>query len=426
MISVCPTRQSLARAVLCLLLALVPGLARAQRPGADLPPPPGADLPPPPGPAPGDADVTPDGPPGNPDVGAPIPGGDPAQLPAPPSPATASEARTAMVIDAATRGIDPRVGQHVTHVMRQTLTALGYSVIDAAATVGAAQHARMTYPPAPADLWRVTLSAGVDRTAFARVWADGGRYIFELTVASADGTGPFFARGSSGAEDLYPVVEQLTRQAVPPPTVWDAAGAARYRGAATGAVAASAQPSAAQSPHTSQLAAPTPGLVLGPVTGAPFIRPLSPRETRDMDAPGRRFQLALYSVSAIGADGNGFYNHLIELSLGARLRRDIILSLQLGYANLNGREQREHNLLPMLVVEKRLRLSPGLDLSIPIKGAVGFLPFNGPVLRVSAGLAYALGERVEITADLLCPSFWLIDDSVFVSMNLSLGLIVRL
>ena len=38
----------------------------------------------------------------------------------------------------------------------------------------------------------------------------------------------------------------------------------------------------------------------------------------------------------------------------------------------------------------------------------------------------AIGERVEITADLLAPSFWLIDDQVFFSMNLSLGLIVRL
>ncbi len=109
-----------------------------------------------------------------------------------------------------------------------------------------------------------------------------------------------------------------------------------------------------------------------------------------------------------------------------RLRRNFILSLQLGYANLNGRDGRENNLLPMFVLERRLRLGSHLDLSIPIKGAVGFLPFNGPVLRISAGLAYAIGERVEITADLLAPSFWLIDDDIFVSMNLSLGIIVRL
>jgi hypothetical protein len=108
-----------------------------------------------------------------------------------------------------------------------------------------------------------------------------------------------------------------------------------------------------------------------------------------------------------------------------RLRRDLILSLQLSYANLNGRNGRENNLLPMFVFEKRLRLGP-LDLSIPIKGSVGFLPFNGPVIRISAGVAYAFSERVEITADLLSPSFWFIDDDVFFSMNLSLGLIVRL
>jgi hypothetical protein len=179
----------------------------------------------------------------------------------------------------------------------------------------------------------------------------------------------------------------------------------------------------APSPIAGQLAAPTPR---PPGQAAPFLRPVTPAETRTAEAPGRRLQLALYTVSAIGADGNGFYNHLIELSIGVRLRRNIILSLQLGYANLNGRDGRENNLLPMVVFERRLRLGPQLDLSIPIKGAVGFLPFNGPVLRVSAGLAYALGERVEITADLLCPSFWLIDDDVFVSMNVALGIIVRL
>lgn len=92
---------------------------------------------------------------------------------------------------------------------------------------------------------------GVDRGAFARVWADAGRYVFELSVASADGTGPFFARGSSGAEDLYAVVERLTREAVPAPNVWDAAAAARYR-----APVASAGP--ADSPLAGQLATPSP------------------------------------------------------------------------------------------------------------------------------------------------------------------------
>jgi hypothetical protein len=308
--------------------------------------------------------------------------------------------------------------------MRQTLTSLGYLVTSDMATVAAAQRARMAYPPAPADLWRVTLSAGVDRTAFARVWADGGRYVFELSVASADGTGPFFARGSSGAEDLYPVVERLTREAMPPPSTWDADAAARYRAPVTATATAAAATSAA-SPHAGQLAAPRPQVAAGPV-GNPFVRAMTPRATRAADSPGRPLQLALYSVSAIGADGNRFYNHLVELSIGARLRRGIILSLQVGYANLNGRGQRQHNILPMLVFEKRLRLAPGLDLSIPIKGAVGFLPFNGPVLRLSAGVAYAVSERVEITADLLSPSFWMVDESFYVSMNVAVGLIVRL
>lgn len=407
-------------ACLGLLVAAAAGNARAQLPGADLPPPPGSSPAAPAGSAgPPAAEHAPAADPpaasSSAGAGAGAPADDDSAHATPPPAASSTVARSAMVIDAATRGIDPRVGQHVTHAMRQTLAAMGYEVLSAADTVAAAQRIRMAYPPAPADLWRVSMSAGVDRSTFARVWADGGRYVYELSVASADGTGPFFARGSSGADDLYAVVEQLTREAVPAPNAWDAAAAARYR-------APSRASAPADSPLAGQLAAPTPA----PPGGAAFSRPVTPREARDADAPGRRLQLALYTVSAIGADGNGFYNHLIELSLGARLRRGVILSLQLGYANLNGREGRSQNLLPMLVVEKRLRLAPQLDLTVPIKGAIGFLPFNGPVLRVSAGLAYAVSERVEVTADLLSPSFWVIDDRVYVSMNVALGLIVRL
>ncbi|MCA9536017.1 MAG: hypothetical protein KC593_20160 [Myxococcales bacterium] len=416
-----PSLSRVLRSAACVgvLLVASAGAVHAQLPGSDLPPPPGMEAPasPPAGPERGTVTQPPPPTPSQtPTPASAPPPTDGVIAPAPADTSANSGARTALVVDAATRGIDPRVGQHVTHAMRQTLAAMGYAVASSTETVAAAQRARMTYPPAPADLWRVTLAAGVDRGAFARVWADAGRYVFELSVASADGTGPFFARGSSGAEDLYAVVERLTREAVPAPNVWDAAAAARYR-----APVASAGP--ADSPLAGQLATPSPS-----PTGArtPFVRPVTPREARAADAPGRRLQLALYTVSAIGADGNGFYNHLLELSLGVRLRRDMILSLQLGYANLDGRHGREHNLMPSLVVEKRLRLAPHLDLSVPIKGSVGFLPFNGPVLRVSAGLAYAFGERVELTADLICPSFWLIDDRVYVSMNVSLGLIVRL
>ena len=392
------TSAAILGACLWSLGLVLSGGVAAQLPGSDLPPPPASD-----DAEPYAVDIEDTPPPG------PVPTPPPGAVPP-----TGSVARSSLVIDAATRGIDPRVGQHVTLVMRDAMAALGYTVATAEETVAAARQARMAYPPAPADLWRVTLAAGVDRTVFARVWADQGRYVYEITVASADGTGPFFARGSSGAEDLYAVVDRLTREAVPPPSSWDAAAAARYRSPVASAPAPSS--------IAGQLAAPTPR---PPGQAAPFLRPVTPAEARAAAGPGRRLQLALYTVSAIGADGNGFYNHLLELSVGVRLRRDIILSLQLGYANLNGRDGRENNLLPTLVVEKRLRLG-SLDLSVPIKAGVGFLPFNGPVVRISAGLAYAIGERVEITADLLAPSFWLIDDQVFFSMNLSLGLIVRL
>ncbi len=328
-------------------------------------------------------------------------------------------ATRALVVDAATSGIDPVVGQHVTHVMRETLAQMGYTVSGRDETVAAAQQLRMPYPPGPADLWRMTQAASVDRAAFARVWAHEGQYVFELSVASADGSGPFFARGSSDAANLYPVVERLTRQAMPAPSAWDAAAAERYR-SGTGLVASSPT-----SPGTQTTPAATPFAPAGS-TGGPALRPQTPAEARAATSPGRRFQLSFATESAIGADSRRFYNHLLDLSLGVRLRRSILLSLHLEYANLNGRDQREHNLMPLLMVEKRLQLSPGLDLTIPIRGGLGFLPFNGPVVRISAGLNYALTDRFEVFADLLAPTFWIVDQEVFVSMNVALGVTLRL
>ena len=115
-----------------------------------------------------------------------------------------------------------------------------------------------------------------------------------------------------------------------------------------------------------------------------------------------------------------YYNHLIGLRFDFRITRDILIGVYAGYANLNARDGRADNLLFMAQFENRIRISPDIDVTIPLRAAVGYLPFNGPVIRLSAGLNYAISEHWEIGADILTPTFWILPDRTAVSLNIAL------
>jgi hypothetical protein len=56
---------------------------------------------------------------------------------------------------------------------------------------------------------------------------------------------------------------------------------------------------------------------------------------------------------------------------------------------------------------------------------VGYLAFNGPVGRISAGLAYGLSENWEIAADLLAPTLYFLPDRVAFAFDFALELTYR-
>lgn len=306
--------------------------------------------------------------------------------------------RRLIVIDAATYGVDPVVGRVATDRMRRTAEEMGYQVLSPTDTVAAAQRLRMPYPPAPADLWRVTWVAEAQRGAFARVWASEGRYVIEMMVASLDGAGPFFARETAGADDLRDVIDRMTRQTLPPPTQWQ---------------------------EQAQAAA-------GPATR---VRRARPREelahpggigVRLPEPPIRRWAVTLQTEAVFGTTQGGFYNHLVGARLDFRVTRDLIFGAYVGYTNLQGRNDRAHNLLLMIQGEQRVRLGPSIDLTIPLRIAVGYLPFNGPVIRLSAGLNYPISENFEIGVDLVTPTFWVLADDFAVSLDVALEATYRL
>ncbi|MGF1465909.1 MAG: hypothetical protein ACFCGT_07225 [Sandaracinaceae bacterium] len=319
-----------------------------------------------------------------------------------------------MVVDAATFGIDPVVGRVATDRMRQTATELGYAVLSGADTVAAWQELRPTYPPTPADLWRVSWVARVHRGAFARIWAHAGRYVIEVTVASLDGTGPFFARGTSGAEDLREVVDQLLRSCLPAPTTWSASGAEAVGGTPAPGDLGQRRARVARAPVRDE-GEPTPEEAFDVEAGGE-----NEPEASEPPAALRRWGLTAQTEAAFGASEDFFYNHLIGARLDFRITRDIIIGAYVAYANLNGRDGRASNLLVALQFEDRIRIARGLDLTLPLRASVGFLPFNGPVIRLAAGLNYAVSPSWTIGADLLAPTFWILQDRTSVSLDVAI------
>jgi len=370
--------------LLCGLWSLVGGQALAQAPvppDRGVPEPPPADVPPPPADQP--EQVSPEA----------------AQPPAAPR-------LRLIVIDAAPYGVDPVVGEHVSRQMRSTGEAMGYEVLTRDQTVAAAQQLRMPYPPGPADLWRATYMAQSQRGAFARAWAHAGSYVVEITVASLDGTGPFFARGTSGAADLYAVVDRLMREALPPPSTW------RGQAAATDQPTEQVETPPVEGPATEGLTAPTQGA--------------QPEEPRPSPPLRYRWHLVAQTEGAIGTSQDSFYNHLIGARIDYRISRDIALGAYVGYANLRGKAGRVSNMLTYIQIEDRVRIVSSSDITVPLRLGIGYLPFNGPVVRLAAGLNIPLDDRLQLGFDILTPTIWVLPDRTAISLDIAAELVWRL
>ena len=322
-----------------------------------------------------------------------------------------------LVIDTASFGVDPVVGRHVSAQLRETGRTLGYDVLSRAVSMQAWERLRASYPPSPADLWRSTYVAEAARGVFGRVWARDGRYVIEIVVASLDGTGPFFARGDSGAADLHAVVDRLVRQALPGPDRWD------------GRATVGPQPSTASLNRDAldedfldeDFETPEASFT----DEDPFSFDNADRQPEE-EPPFRRWHLVLQTEGAIGTSQDLFYNHLVGARIDYRITRDIILGAYLAYANLRGKGVRSDNLLTYLQIEDRVRIIASSDITVPLRLAVGYLPFNGPFVRVAAGINIPIAENLELGFDVLTPTFWVLPDRTAVSMNLAAELVWRL
>jgi hypothetical protein len=136
-------------------------------------------------------------------------------------------------------------------------------------------------------------------------------------------------------------------------------------------------------------------------------------------------RLAVQTMAAAGVATGSFYNQLAGLRLDAQVSPHTSGGVYLGYANLKGKGGRASNALAYAEVEYRTG-APGDSVRIPVRFASGYLPGNGPILRLAAGLAFALSPRTELVTEFLAPMLWVTNNQTLLSMNLSLELAFRL
>jgi len=259
----------------------------------------------------------------------------------------------------------PEAGASVTRQLYATIARLGYRATPETET------ARLTalrgpHVLSPHDLAVIAKEAAAAYALQATLGAQGDRYVATLAMAKADTTAPALATDSAEATGLEAAVDHLARSLL-----------------------------------------------------APVATPSSPDDhARGRDTkPGTR--LAVQTEGAFGLSDRFFYNHFAGARLDYAFTRDFALGAYVGYANLKGREGRTSNVLPYLQLEYALRFSRQAPVFVPLRFGTGYLPKNGPFLRLAAGPTFELGGGVRLAFDLLAPTFVIVHDRTVVSLDVA-------
>lgn len=150
--------------------------------------------------------------------------------------------------------------------------------------------------------------------------------------------------------------------------------------------------------------------------------PVSPSAPTSNHLPVR---LALQTETAIGVATGAFHNQLVGGRVDLQFSPRFSFGGYLGYANLKGKDGRAHSALTYGQVEY---LAGDLSSRVryPLRFASGYLGGNGPVVRMAAGLDFPLSPTIDLVTELFTPMFWLTNNQMLLSMNLSLELCFRL
>jgi len=158
--------------------------------------------------------------------------------------------------------------------------------------------------------------------------------------------------------------------------------------------------------------------------GAPGAAPGAVESDRT-DVALRRWRAGVSSTSAFGISHGSFFNQLAGGRLEYRFTETFAFGGVVSYANLEGKMGRAHNVLAEAMLAYRL---PGGDraLGVPLQLGLGFLPKNGPTLRLGIGLDWAITERLAVEVIPLQPMLWVSRERPELALCGSLGAILAL
>lgn len=134
----------------------------------------------------------------------------------------------------------------------------------------------------------------------------------------------------------------------------------------------------------------------------------------------RPLRLSFTSTSAFGVTHAKFFNQLVGARLDYRFTPRFAFGAELGYANLKGKDRRVSNVLPEVTTEYRVPLS-GETVGMPLRVSFGFLPKNGPTMRIAGGFDFGVSDRVSFELIPLEPMVWITRDRPEVSLNARAG-----
>lgn len=289
-----------------------------------------------------------------------------------------------VLIDAAPIGVDPQAGAFVTEVLRQTLTQLGHPIVPTMQLYDVARQLQLPFPVPPDGVVTVLRLLNAPIGVTAEVRGGGGYYYATLRVRFVN------------------EANERVRQLVA--TQWTLGDTLR-----------STLP---------VLLSPTPPTETTVMPGVPEVPglPVLPRR-RPVRLHPRPWEFSGGLELAIGPGQDSFVNVLASARAAYFPWDRLGFTASVAYANLQGRRGRVSNILPMVGIETGLELLPRQRIFLPLRAEVGYLPFNGPVLRGTAGLSFAITRDIGLELDILVPTVWFLPGSAALSLDLGVQVI---
>jgi len=160
--------------------------------------------------------------------------------------------------------------------------------------------------------------------------------------------------------------------------------------------------------------------VAAPAAAQPAASTAPPPAPATDNAVAKPLRFSFTSTSAFGVTHAKFFNQLVGARLDYRFTPRFAFGAAFAYANLKGKDRRVSNVLPEVSTEYRVPLK-GETVGMPVRFALGFLPKNGPTLRIGGGFDISATDSVSFELIPLEPMVWITRDRPEVSLDAHAG-----